>query len=111
MKTDYTIYRTDGTQEQGTIDWPEDPGFDRIDAVVAPIINVVRGHWEHVSVLHNDEPHDMFIDETGQLKGLPLNVAATAIYRNYSIKKRGADAEDLPTIVGAAVLFHRRIWF
>ncbi len=111
MKTDYTIFLTNGTQEQGSIDWPEDPRFDRISKLVAPIIGVEKTGFEHVSVLHNDRHHDMFVDETGQMKNLPLNEAATAIYRNYSIKKRGADAEDLPTIVGTAVLFHRRIWF
>lgn len=111
MKTDYTIFRTDGTEEQGSIDWPVEPGYDRINKLVAPIIGVGNAEWEHVSVLHNDAHHDMFVDETGQLKDLPLNEKATAIYRNFAVTKRNIPADGLPTIVGTAIFFHRRVWF
>jgi hypothetical protein len=67
---------------------------------------------EHVSVLFKGAPADMFVDETGVLKGLPRNEAATAIYRANWLKQHPEqDPEALPHIAGTAVVTGRRIWF
>ena len=110
MKTGYTIYRTNGTKEISSLDWPEDPGYSAIKALVGPIVG---GDLEHVTVLHGGERRDMFVNEIGHVrKGgpLPLNEAATEIYCANSVSQ-GFSLETLPTIVGDAVLFHRRVWF
>ena len=110
MKTGYTIYRTNGTKELSSLDWPEDPGYSAIKALVQPIVG---DSLEHVTVLHDGERKDMFVDELGHVrKGgpKPLNEAATEIYHAV-IVAYGWNPETLPTIVGDAVLFHRRVWF
>lgn len=108
MITDYTIMKTDGTTERRSIDWPEEPGFEKIAALVEPILG---GDLEHVAVLHNEVRADMFVDDVGQLKGLPVNKRATDIYRlNWMRQHPGINADSLPSIVGTAILFDRIIW-
>lgn len=111
MKTIATIYKPDGTEETREMDWPKEPGFKRLDKFLAPIIGVPSANWEHVSVEWNHKHLDMFVDEEGQLKNLPHNAMATKIYCNYSITHRAMIAEDLPDVVGVAVLFDRRVWY
>ena len=63
-------------------------------------------------MLHDGERRDMFVEELGHVRktgAKPLNEAATKIYRNNMVSQ-GARPEDLPTIVGDAVLFHRIVW-
>lgn len=111
MKTIATIYRPDGTEETQEVDWPREPGFKRLDEFLAPLIGVDSANWEHVSVLWNDKALDMFVDENGQSNGLSHNAKATEIYRNNAVKRMGKKTEDLPDIVGIAVLFDRRVWY
>ena len=58
---------------------------------------------------------DMFVNEEGGIEPdpLPVNVAATAIYRfNVLFHEPGkVEAEDMPVIFGHAVLFEKRVWF
>lgn len=109
MNTTYTIYRADGTQEEGSVDWPHEPGYQMLKDLIGPIVG---GPLEHVAVLHNEHRKDMFVDEIGHIRKepKPYNEAATEIYRAHSVSQ-GAVAEDLPTIVGDVVLFHRLVWF
>lgn len=94
----------------GSVEWPNEPGFDAINKMVQPLIG--GGHIEHVSVLHDGERRDMFVDEEGRVKGMPRNDRATAIYRTAWLSRNpGGDAEALPHIAGPAVLFTRRCWF
>ena len=66
---------------------------------------------EHVAVLYQDRPADMFVDEIGAIKSLPRNEAATAIYRANWLKQHPrTDPESLDAIYGPAVLFHRIVW-
>ncbi len=110
MKTDYTIFRTDGTEERGEIDWPEDPGYDRLSVLCRPIIGADM--LDRAAVLHDKQRMDLIVDESGHPKGLDRNEAATTVYRQYAVSKEpGLDPESLPWIAGDAVLFYRRVWF
>jgi hypothetical protein len=110
-KTGYMIFRPDGTSERGEVDWPHEPGYDRLKRMIEPIVG---GPLEHVAVLHNGKRADMFVDEMGHVYATgpkPFNEAATKIYRaNWMKQHPGQDPEDLPTIAGIAVLFDRIVW-
>lgn len=107
--TKYKIIAVDGTETEHEIEWPKEPGYRNIAALVNPIIGLPL---EHVSVLYNDKPADMFVNEEGLLTGLPRNEKATAIYRAATLKRHPkADPEKFPFIVGPAVLFEQRVWF
>ncbi|MDB5596220.1 MAG: hypothetical protein JWM36_3181 [Hyphomicrobiales bacterium] len=113
VETKLTIIRPGMKTE--TLDMPDLPiwpGLDRLRRTLC-----VKGrlgedvHLEHVSVLIDGRPTDMFVDEDGMSKGLPVNVAATKIYRaNSLLRNPDLDAEKLPKIVGPAVVFSRRVW-
>lgn len=113
IKTEYRVLHTDGTQSVGTVDWPEQPGYKLIEAVVTPLIGP-KGTWiERVCVWHDGRYLDLFVDEDGHARGLPRNEQATRIYRANTIERLspGVHPEALPWIVGAAVLFWRPVWF
>lgn len=89
------------------------------DPVVVPALGT--RNYERVAVLHPDKDldlargvppqgADMFVDEDGHARGLPFNPTASAIYRAFAIRAGRARAEDLPPIVGPAVLFDCRVW-
>ncbi|WP_336801667.1 hypothetical protein [Kaistia sp. MMO-174] len=110
MRTAFTIYRVDAEPEQAEADLPEQPGYRLLRDLLTPLLDGAR--FEHVAVLHQDEPADMFVDEFGALNGLPRNEAATKIYRNNWLTMHpGTPPDDLPAIYGTAVLFARRVWF
>jgi hypothetical protein len=117
MKTTYEIYRVGQSEpERGETDWPSNPGYDRIKALVEPLLGEGEP-LEHVSVLHKGHRRDMFVSELGHrdltTRGpLPINDEGTKIYRNYSLAMEpGRDPESLPDIAGTAVLFPTRtVW-
>lgn len=117
MKTTYHVYRP-GVAEPETfdVDWPDDPGYDKLKALIEPLLGE-RENLEHVTVLHNDARADMFVSDEGKMAQtwrdpLPRNDAATAIYRrNWMTQHPGGDPEKLPMIVGVAVLFDRIVWY
>lgn len=108
---DYRVIPADDSAvKTGSVEWPAEPGFDVINALVKPLIG--GGHIEHVAVLHDGERRDMFVDEEGLLKGMGRNERATAIYRTNRLTQHpDCDPETLPHIAGHAVLFMRRCWF
>lgn len=122
MKTRITIMRPDQPHEGQEYDLPREPGYEKLKAIIEPLLD---GGWmERVAVLADFaggthfQPTDMFVDENGHLKlpPLPRNEAATIIYRRATMLGRTsapkpADPEQLPFIVGVAVLFDRRVWF
>lgn len=109
-RTNYRVFHVDGTTTSHMVEWPEDPGYDRIRILMEPILS--GGHLEHVTVLHGGRAADMFVDEEGLIKGLPRNEAATKIYRNNWLTKHPkTDPETISFIAGNAVLFERRVWF
>lgn len=117
----YTIYRPDGTEERGEVEWPESPGLKLIHHLIDPIVG---GDAEHVLVLdpakvgqYEVDPvadrRDLFVDEAGHMREppSPRNENATAIYRaNWLRGHPGTDPETLPFIAGVAVLFDQIVW-
>lgn len=101
----YTIYEPDGTNSEHEVDLPARPGYDRLKAVLSPLFPGT--HFEHVTILRGP---DMFVDEIGAIRGLPVNEAATKLYQEAAIR-RGFDARDLSKIYGRAVVFHQRVWY
>lgn len=71
---------------------------------------------EHVNVWYNDAYTDMFVDEIGKLKKLPLNTEATKIYwENMRVHdpltfQVAAERGELDVIAGDAILFEEKVW-
>lgn len=123
METKYTIYRVDGTQEDGSVDWPEDPPLSLLRKFIEAI---VEGPLEHVSVIRPDaktadsvlelqysDIRDMFVDEIGHVRRepKPRNETATKIYRAATFRHNPiCNPESLAWIAGTAILFHRKVW-
>ena len=62
----------DKPDEEFEVQWPKDPGYDLIKTVVEQMF---PGHTsEHVYVLYNDQPCDMFVDEIGHGKNSPVTI-------------------------------------
>ena len=100
MKTDAILFKPDGTEQHLAFDLPQDPGFHALDRIIRPLID--GANLERVCVLYHGQVTDMFVDDEGLLKGLPINEKASAIYNPRSF---------VPAIFGPAVLFLRRVWF
>ena len=93
-----------------TVGLPRAPGLDALRLVVEAM--VYGGRLEHVSVLHEGKPTDMFVCEDSAYFGNPRNDKATKIYRaNWMDQHPKDDPESLPAIYGPAVLADRRVWF
>lgn len=111
MLTTYTIFRANGERETHSVELPQDPGLERLEAIVLPVLGA--NNWmERVGLTYDGQPVDMFVDEHGLLTDQPLNLAATMIYQahiaGYAVP---VVRSALPYIVGDAVLFHRRVWY
>ncbi|MEY5098687.1 MAG: hypothetical protein RJA36_1406 [Pseudomonadota bacterium] len=110
IKTDYTVIRV-GAEPQGmTVQWPLEPDYDTIRRLVEPVLAAAL--LERVRVWHTKQYLDMFVDDQGQLKRLPINDIATMIYRANALQHQQPTpvAAALPRIYGPAVLFHRPVW-
>lgn len=109
MDTTFIIMRPGREAEVHIVDLPLEPGYDRLDALIRPLLD---GHdLEHVTVLYRDRRADMFVDEMGGCKALPVNDAATAIYRAASMRRDpDVNPDSLPAIFGTAILFERIVW-
>jgi hypothetical protein len=84
------------------------PLHDTIMRMIAP-----AEHFEHVRVFWWDRYTDMFVDDVGALKGLPVNEVATEIYLN-NLRVHDPDSQHLiapPSIHGAAVLVDKKVWY
>lgn len=102
MKTIYHVIPPEGEATRHEVDLERAPDYERIKEIVDEHLG---GVWfEHVAVLWAGQRTDMFVDETGLLKGLPLNPRASSIYG-------AATRNDEAIIVGTAILFERRIWY
>ncbi len=99
-----------GRPKKVTVDLPRSPGLIVLRAVVEPLL--YGGALEHVSVLHEGKPTDMFVGEDSAYVGNVRNDKATEIYRaNWMDQHPKADPESLPAIYGPAVLVDRQVWF
>lgn len=105
MQTTLTIMRPGEPDELRVFDLAEEPGYDKLRTILTPLLD--GGELEHVTVLHDGQRADMFVT-----KDLPFNCRATVIYRNNWLTHHpDADPNDLPPILGPAVLFSRQVWF
>ena len=117
MLTSFLIIRPEPPLTVVDVDLPEDPGFQRLKAIIEPIIRADRAHahFEHVSVLHDGKPADMFVDDEGVLHDLPANMPATRVYHANSIARGEPHLNGVmpgaPIIRGVAILSSRRVWF
>ena len=93
--------------ERKEVDFPNDPGYDQLSSIISPILE--GAFMEHVFVIHNGEYTDMFVDEQGALKELPINKRASEIYNENMRIHTGY--VGCGCIFGKAVLFDRRVWF
>lgn len=107
MLTKIIILSPDAPRSELTIELPFSVDLDLTRQIVEPYLG--RGvNLERVAVLLGDKACDMFVDEDFHAKGLALNVEATAVYHEAA-RRRGVTNENV--ILGAAVLFTRKIWF
>lgn len=110
METKYTVMHPDGRTDVGVIDWPENPGYDRLASLMSKLLEP-GAFLDHVTVLHEGHFTDMFVDDNGHGRGWARNEKATAIYRhNWLSSHPTVDPENLHFVVGIAVLFHRKVW-
>lgn len=120
MTTKALIMRPDGSCETREYELARAPGYDKLKEILTPLLDGAA--LEHVAVLADFSGGvkygalDMFVDDTGLLKNLPRNEAATLLYRRANLMGRSAapkasDPEMLSFICGPAVLFSRRVWF
>jgi hypothetical protein len=116
MKTGLQILRVGHERETREADLAAEPGFNELNRLILPLLEGAE-NMEHVSVLFDGWPADMFVDEEGAVptrsRGpLPVNRAATEIYHAASLRRDpNADTSEWPRIHGTAVLFARRVWF
>lgn len=121
IATKFKVIQPDGTETEGSFNWPEAPSLRELKATIEPLLAVPGQDLERVAVLHEGKPTDMFVAEfsagfrTGEgrvYERLPRNEKATAIYRaNWLRQQPKADPESCPAVYGPAVLFSRRVWF
>ena len=87
------------------------PTLRELKAAIGPHFG--GAEFEHVAILkpNGHSAADMFVNETGIVKGLPRNDEATRLYRANWLKRHPKDdPESLPYIAGAAVVFEERVW-
>lgn len=108
MKTAMHVMLPDRPVEVRQVELSGEPSYEELKMVLGTIIGP-EALMEHVSVLFLDKRADMFVDEEGHLKSLPYNHEATLVYQAAS--RRRGERGPLPTIVGAAAVFERQVWF
>ena len=112
MKTTLEIIPVAGKVTWREIEFENDqPSYDELRPILDEFFPDLSA--EHVSVLCNGKRTDMFVDETGHLKSLPINIRATAVYWEATMQAEGNkfSPRALTAIVGPAILFHDRVWF
>jgi hypothetical protein len=123
MKTAYRIIYPDGRppeEREVEADFGGRRGLKIFDEILRPILGA-DVDYEHVRVFwpwNGDEPsyRDMFVDENGIEKRLPVNRLATSIYHLNVIVHdphgRGSEESiaNAPRIHGTAVLFQKPVW-
>ena len=114
MNITYKFIKVDGTETTHSNDLRGEPGtwYDQLHTIFdqhfGPDIEV-----EHVNVWYDNHYTDMFVDETGVLKQLPVNPKATAIYRANVLAHavNPPNPEEMPPIHGDAILFEKKVWY
>lgn len=110
MKTTYQIIRPPGLVEKVEAEFSDDE--DKRAEETLAVLNkfIPPGYIEHVNVFWEGKYMDMFVDEDGHRKRLPVNIWATKIYWNNTIVHQPELADELTEmIVGDAVLFKKGV--
>jgi hypothetical protein len=111
MQAIYHILYPDGAIETNQVEWPALPDRSEVETLIGPLLG--GDPAEHVTVLYEGEPRDMFVSELGHEPvnaPLPVNPAATKIFRaNVLADYPDTDPDRLPAIAGPAVLFANRV--
>lgn len=99
MKVGYTIIRTDGTEERGECERPQD--YDVLAACIRKAVGAEE--IERVRVPYNGEITDMFCDEMGHVRAekKPANQKASDIYNRSNVGHQ---------IPGDVIVFDRPVW-
>lgn len=119
MKTRILIMRPDLPHETREVELPDDATGNY--AALRQLVEPITGEpMEHVRVFADFTGGtaykylDMFVNELGHLSSPPppRNEAATLIYRRNTLFHEPGKhhPEDMPDIVGPAVLFEREVW-
>jgi hypothetical protein len=111
-RVEYHIIRASGEVSSSFCELPDDAreAWRMVRDIVLDEIGR-DNKLEHVLVYWDGKYLDMFVDENGLAQGLPRNEFATRIYRNNIMTHEpGVTAEELPFIVGDAVLLSERLW-
>ena len=118
MIIDYKVLRTDGSIEEGQLN-TDASLYDAVKKLFRATIG--NGDLEHVTVYDDswDEGgpryRDMFVDEVGSWKNLPMNRQATKIYHANALEHRAEfagliDYDDMALIFGDALLCRQEMW-
>ena len=126
MKTTFGVIRPNGLNETGEVDWPEEPTYDQLKAVIEPFLTAVRpgARLEHVWILNRagNGRTSMFVDEDSALLRQKINHDATRLYHAATIRGLTAMPKptedqvadgiiiDSPMIHGVAIVFDRPVW-
>lgn len=121
MQTTYQIIGTNGIIRMNEIDWPKEPSFQQMARLVNPLLQIEgkpEAFSEHVRVWHEGQYVSMFVDDSGSVKRLPVNQAATEIYWANMMENDPSSPKTLeeckaagwPAIHGTAILFNRNVW-
>ena len=112
MKVAYSLIRAEGETESFTADFNGEP-----ESWHGQLRDVFAQHfgddivYEHVNVWHQGSYTDMFVDETGALKGLPVNAEASEIYHaNVKAHFPEEATGEMALIYGDALLFRQKVW-
>ncbi len=102
MKFTFTVIPVEGEITRGDIDWPREPGYLNIKALVEPLLGKDEP-LEHVTVAKDGRRTDMFISELGHVtlttRGpLPFNARASVYYPWGN------------GIAGTAIVFDQIVW-
>lgn len=94
--------------EVRVVDLGEAVTVTTLDALLRPLL---ADDFEHVTVLWRGRRADMFVGENSTRPDVPVNNAATSIYRAATLARApDTDPESLPRIHGVAVLFEEIVW-
>lgn len=109
MTTTFTVYKPEAKEPtKGQTLMSINPSWDELKALLLPILGSGCEEIEHVPIVRNDKPVDMFVDLHGDLNfsdraPLPVNHAVSYISDSTSDRHSGV-------IHGVAVVFDRVVW-
>jgi hypothetical protein len=129
MMTKLTLLPVDGEPEEREVELAAEPSLSELDAILRPLLDgadlervrvwYVPGTIGAAPGARATEPgayRDMFVDEQGAIKNLPMNQDASNIYWSKTLERARPQLNPTkflwPGVHGPAVLFpERQVWF